>query len=140
MRGKSGETYEVGYGKAPKGTRFQKGKSGNPSGRPKKVTQLLDPGSVIEAIDNEEILVTENGKRKWMKKAEIEFRQSFAKAIKGNLKTTRLLVSMAEDYFAPDAGANWQTELIGVTEAKRRFGKNWPKKVEELNAPYRSGL
>lgn len=28
-------TYEVGFGKPPKHTRFQKGKSGNPSGRPK---------------------------------------------------------------------------------------------------------
>jgi hypothetical protein len=27
---------EVGYGKPPKGTRFKKGQSGNPSGRPKK--------------------------------------------------------------------------------------------------------
>ena len=28
--------YEVGYGKPPKNTQFQKGVSGNPKGRPKK--------------------------------------------------------------------------------------------------------
>jgi len=28
--------YEMGYGKPPKSSRFAKGKSGNPSGRPKK--------------------------------------------------------------------------------------------------------
>jgi len=139
MGGNSEEDYEVGYRKPPVATRFQKGTSGNPSGRPKKVTQLLDPGLILEAIDNEEIAVFANGKRKPMKKAEIDFRQQFTKAINGDLKTARLLVQMAEEYFAPEASADWETELIGVTEAKRRFGSNWPKKIDELNAPYRSG-
>ena len=30
-----GTSYEVGYGKPPRATRFQPGKSGNPNGRPK---------------------------------------------------------------------------------------------------------
>ena len=30
-----GADYEVGYGKPPKHTRFKKGQSGNPKGRPK---------------------------------------------------------------------------------------------------------
>ena len=31
-----GEGYDVGYGKPPKQTRFAKGQSGNPRGRPRK--------------------------------------------------------------------------------------------------------
>jgi hypothetical protein len=139
MNGKSEETCEVGYRKPPKATRFQKGTSGNPSGRPKKVAQLLDPGLILEAIDNEEIVVLDNGKRKPMRKAEIEFRQQFTKAIKGDLKAARHLVKMAEDYFAPEASAYWENEFMGVTEAKRRFGSNWPKKIDELNALCRGG-
>jgi hypothetical protein len=34
-----GNEYNVGYGRPPKGSQFQKGKSGNSSGRPKQ-----DPG------------------------------------------------------------------------------------------------
>src|SRR6185437_7877616 len=72
MTGKSKKTYEVGYKKPPVATRFKKGQSPNPGGRPKKVRALRDPGAILEAVDNEEIIVTDNGKRKRMKKAEIQ--------------------------------------------------------------------
>src|SRR5882672_3737209 len=77
MSNDSKKGYEVGYGKPPVATRFQKETSGNPSGRPKKISQELDPGMVLQSIDSEEIVVVEKGKRRRMTKAEIDFRQQF---------------------------------------------------------------
>jgi hypothetical protein len=128
------KTYEVGYGKPPVSTRFQKGTSGNPSGKPKRVPRPLDPGMILESIDNEEIVVIDNGKRKRMTKAEIEFRQSFTKAIRGDLRAARLIANMAAKYFAPDVRGAQELEVIGVTEAARRFGRKWRERVDELNA------
>ena len=128
------KTYEVGYGKPPVSTRFQKGTSGNPSGKSKRVPQPLDPGIILESIDNEEIVVIDNGKRKRMTKAEIEFRQSFTKAIRGDLRAARLIANMAAKYFAPDVRGAQELEVIGVTEAARRFGRKWRERVDELNA------
>src|SRR5262245_8019923 len=134
MSSKSGGDYEVGYGKPPVETRFQKGKSGNPDGRRKKVPQLLDPGDVLQSIDNEELVVVDNGRRKRMTKAEINFRQLFTKAIKGDLKAARLIAGMATKYFAPEARAPSEIEVIDAAEAKKRFGPNWQQRVDEVNA------
>jgi hypothetical protein len=101
MSRKPDKPYQVGYGKPPSATRFKKGKSGNPSGRPKKFS-TLDPGVILDSIDNEEIVVIDEGKRKRMTKAEIHIRQLFSSAIKGDMKAARQVVEMAADYLAPD--------------------------------------
>jgi hypothetical protein len=108
--------YEVGYRKPPVETRFKKGQSGNPSGRPKKIAQELDPGKVLQSIDNEEIDVKIDGKRKRMPKAEIQFRQLFTKAIRGDLTAARLISSMAKKYFGPEAEGPSETEFIIVPD------------------------
>lgn len=136
MRRDSKRTYDVGYGKPPVATRFRKGASGNPSGRPKKCAQSPDPGSILEAIDNEEIIVTVNGRRRRMTKAEIGFRQLFAKATAGDLVAARLIVEMAKTYFVLKTPEPPGTELVTETEAAQRFGRDWAERVKELNARF----
>jgi hypothetical protein len=112
----------------------KKARSGNSSGRPKRVTRLLDPGSILEAIDNEEIVVVENGKRTKMTKAEAEIRQVFTKSRTGDLKSARHIFNLAREAHVEETKGYWEYDFIGLTEAKRRFGRNWRRRIDELNA------
>src|SRR5438128_9975421 len=57
--------YEVGYGKPPRHTRFAKGQSGNPRGRPSGTKNLK---TLLSEALNEPVIVTENGGRRKVSK------------------------------------------------------------------------
>ena len=85
---------EVGYGKPPRETRFKRGQSGNPRGRPpgaKNLSTLLN-----EAL-NELVVVTENGGRKRISKRQAAFKQLVNDAAKGNWRALKLLVDILQD-------------------------------------------
>jgi Family of unknown function (DUF5681) len=111
--------YEVGRGKPPVATRFKKGKSGNPSGKRKEVLEKVDPGKILQSIDNETIVVKIDGKSKTMRKGELYFQQLFTRAIKANLRDARLIASMAAMYFAPEeAGGASETRFWVLKDNK----------------------
>jgi len=86
--------YEVAYGKPPRHTRFKRGQSGNPRGRPsgaKNLSRLLN-----EAL-NEPVVVTENGGRKRISKRQATFKQLVNEAAKGNWRALKLLVDILQD-------------------------------------------
>src|SRR5260370_30223483 len=96
---------------------FRKVRPAIKAGGKKKLSQELDPGMVLQSIDSEEIVVVEKGKRRRMTKAEIDFRQQFAKAIRGDLKAARLIANTAAKYFAPETKGPSETEFIIVPDA-----------------------
>jgi hypothetical protein len=80
----------VGYGRPPLATRFKAGRSGNPSGRPKKVRSLKD-----EMLDelNERIRIHEDGGEAEMSKARAIAKTLFQAAVGGNMRALTVLVS-----------------------------------------------
>jgi len=86
--------YEVGYGKPPRDTRFKRGQSGNPRGRPPGAKNL---SSLLNEALNESVVVTENGGRKRISKRQAAFKQLVNDAAKGNWRALKLLVDILQD-------------------------------------------
>jgi hypothetical protein len=85
------KTYEVGYGRPPRATRFQPGRSGNPRGRPKK------PKSIQERFERElarKVAVREDGRVRKIPKIDLWVRRVIADAIKGSHQASRILIEM----------------------------------------------
>ena len=92
---KSEGSYEVGYGKPPKEHRFQKGRSGNPRGRPKtKKVEELDVSALLE----DPVAVKLDGKQREMPPFEISTRQIAKKALEGNTSAMIDFIRLCEQY------------------------------------------
>ena len=102
MSDSSKKKYADNYRKPPKAFQFQKGKSGNPKGRPKMKRVDFDPGKILQAIDNEELVVIIDGKRKTQSNLEMYFRQLFTRSINGDIASARLIANMSPTFFRPE--------------------------------------
>src|SRR5437899_7315149 len=78
--------YPVGYGKPPRHTRFRKGESGNPRGRPKGSESFV---RLAQRTFNQRIAITENGARRTITKLEAALKQLINKAITGDARAIR---------------------------------------------------
>jgi hypothetical protein len=117
--------YEVGYGKPPRHTRFKKGQSGNPRGRPsgsKNLSTLL-----TEAL-NEVVIVAENGGRRKITKRQAIITQLVNQSAKADWRATKILLDILQVIEARTEPMTAETSLDaadeGVMEQLRaRFAK-----------------
>lgn len=86
---------DVGYRRPPKATRFKKGKSGNPRGRPKG---SRDIGNVLLDVTRQKIPVTENGRTRRMPALEVMLRKLTNEAIQNDQGALKLLLTLMERY------------------------------------------
>jgi hypothetical protein len=119
--------YEVGYGKPPRHTRFAKGQSGNPRGRPagaKNFTTLLS-----EAL-NEPVTVTENGRRRKVSKRQAILTQLVNRSATADLRAIKLLFDIVRDLEHPTEGASPEAAAFGEADHKV---------IEQLRARFAKG-
>lgn len=85
--------YDVGYAKPPKGSQFQKGKSGNDRGRPK---QNLGIAAAFRKISKQKVRT--NGQNGQQSMTKLEATQLVNKAATGDLKAMKVLLQMASRF------------------------------------------
>lgn len=86
--------YEIGYRKPPKATRFRKGKSGNPKGRPKGSRNLL---TIVTDELAERITVKENGKTRRITKGEAMVKQFLGRAMGGDIRAALTILKLSQE-------------------------------------------
>ena len=85
--------YAVGYGKPPRHGGFQKGRSGNPKGRPKGSKNFAT--LLAEALD-EKVQITVDGKRRRITKRELVIKQLVNKSASADLRAIKQLTDIVE--------------------------------------------
>ncbi|MEO0870493.1 MAG: DUF5681 domain-containing protein [Pseudomonadota bacterium] len=85
------ENYEVGYGKPPREHRFQKGRSGNPKGRPKGRRNIM---TEIREVLGQQIKMTSGGQAKQVSATTAILMKLVEKAGNGDLKAIEKVLSL----------------------------------------------
>jgi Family of unknown function (DUF5681) len=127
-RDKDGD-YEVGYGRPPRHTRFAKGQSGNPRGRPcgaKNFTTLL------EEVLNEPVTVTENGGRRKVSKRRAIVTQLVNRSATADFRAIKLLFDIVRENerqtepASPETAEFSEADEKVLAQLRSRFSKGQP--------------
>jgi hypothetical protein len=118
------QDYEVGYGRPPKRTQFQKGVSGNPKGRPKGAKKLTE---IVNEVLQEKVVIIVNGKRKKVTKIKAAVMHMANKAVSGDLLAMRQLTPLAGAAEIEGGGSKKSND----SEADRRLMARLIKKIQK---------
>jgi hypothetical protein len=116
--------YEVGYGKPPRETRFVKGRSGNPRGRPRGAKSF---SALLSDKLNEPVTVADNGGRRKISKREAIVTQLVNRSAAGDFRAIKILLDTLRDI-------ERQTEPISSETAE--FSEADDKVIEQLKARF----
>ncbi len=123
--------HKVGYRKPPEGTRFKRGRSGNPRGRPKGSLNLATD---LAAELRERVTVREDGKPRRVSKQRALIKSLLAKALQGDVRAASALLSLCpREIGEPDSGQSQKVddmEILLAAQFMPQVLKSLAKKKE----------
>ena len=122
--------YEVGYGKPPRHTRFTKGQSGNPRGRPPGAKNLK---TLLSEALNEPVIVTENGGRRKVSKRQAIVTQLVNRSATADFRAIKILLDIVRDMErqtepTPDTSDFSEADEKVLEQIKARFSVGKPER------------
>ena len=126
------DNYQVGWGKPPIGTRFQKGQSGNPKGRPRGAKNLKT--DLMEELQ-QTIVVREGDRTVRMSKQSAMIKTVMNKSLKGDARAIITLIRMMTRFADPDGGSTEVNQALSVDEKELWQGLLDQVRSEQTSAP-----
>ena len=130
-----GDPYEVGFGKPPERTRFKKGRSGNPKGRPRKKPDLY---SELTKVLRENVNITVEGQQKQVTVQQALLLRLRDQALRGELWAGKLLQKVVTALPESESESR-PVDLRGVAAAYDRLMKEWARKEAEAGQDLEKG-
>src|SRR5436305_13442975 len=107
--------HEVGYRNPPRHTRFTKGQSGNPRGRPPGAKNLK---TLLSDALNEFVIVSENGGRRKITKREAIVTQLVNRSASADFRAIQILLGRVRDIEAQTESAYAETSDFSEADEK----------------------
>lgn len=121
--------YPVGYGKPPEATRFRKGVSGNPKGRPKGSKNI---SSMLLDAGRQTVQITRNGRPQVVSLMEAGILQLYTKAAGGDPRAMREIFSAHRTFVQLEVGTE---ETQEIAERDKTVMKSILRRINSVKGP-----
>jgi len=128
MTNRDHNRYEIGYRRPPHHSKYPKGKSGNPTGRPKGIKNFQ---TEIQEELNARLAIVENGKRKKIKKRKAIAKQLVNKAVAGDPKVIPLLLN---EMRSSESGQHLNSSEAQTSAEDERVMKSIVRRIRDSEA------
>jgi hypothetical protein len=120
--------YTVGFGKPPSERRFQKGRSGNPKGRPKGSKNLA---TIVLKESRQKVRINSSRGTRTVTKAEATVMQVANKSIQGDLRAAREFIDLIGH---SEENAISGTGSLQISELDRQVMENLRRRMTGLQS------